>query len=154
MRKLRSWVRWRSWWCAEDGSVAAEVALVTPFLIALLVFVAVVIGRGVDARLRLDDAAHQAARAASLARTAPAAASAARSIATAALASAGVNCESVWVDTGGDFVPGGSVTVTLSCSVNLTGASLLMVPASRTLQATATEPIDVYRSVTVIGGGP
>jgi len=147
-------MRWRAWWRADSGSVAAEVALVTPLLIALLVFVAVVIGRGVDARLRLDDAAHQAARAASLARTAPAAASAARSTATTALAGAGLNCQSLGVDTGGDFAPGGSVIVTLSCSVNLTGASLLMVPASRTLQASATEPIDVYRSVTLAGGGP
>jgi hypothetical protein len=115
--------------------------------------VAVVIGRGVDARLRLDDAAHEAARAASLARSAPAAGSAARSTATAALATAGVDCESVGVDTGGDFIPGGTVTVTVTCSVNFTGASLLAVPTSRTLQATATEPIDVFRSVTVVGSG-
>lgn len=137
--------RWHGWWRADTGSVAAEITLVAPFLIALLVFVAVVIGRGVDARLRLDDAAHQAARAASLARTAPAAASAARVTATTALAGAGVNCQSVQVDTSGQFGPGGRVTVTLACSVNVAAASLLAVPTSRTLQATATEPIDVYR---------
>lgn len=149
----RSSARWRRWWRTDTGSVAAELALVTPFLIALLVLVAVVIARGVDARLRLDDAAHQAARAASLARTAPAAASAARSTATTALASAGVNCGSVTVGTSGNFAPGGTVTVTLACWVNLSGASLLVVPTSRTLQASATEPIDVFRSVTVVGGG-
>jgi hypothetical protein len=45
---------WVAWWRADRGSVAAEVTIATPFLVMLLVFVAVVIHRGVDARLRLD----------------------------------------------------------------------------------------------------
>ncbi|OXM44138.1 pilus assembly protein TadE, partial [Amycolatopsis alba DSM 44262] len=53
----------RAWWRAERGSVTAEAVLLTPVLVMLLVLLAVVVHRGVDARLRLDDAAHQGARA-------------------------------------------------------------------------------------------
>lgn len=75
------WVR--RWWAAERGSVTAEAVLVTPLLVMLLLFVAVVVHRGVDARLRLDDAAHQAARAATLHRSTTTATSAARDTARA-----------------------------------------------------------------------
>src|SRR5438309_1192339 len=108
--------RWVAWWRADRGSVAAEVTLVTPFLIMLLVFVAVVIHRGVDARLRIDDAAHEAARAASIERSAPAAITAAQATASSALSTAGVVCESLGVDTDASgLVAGGAVTVTVTC---------------------------------------
>src|SRR5437868_1153937 len=87
----RGW--WVAWWRADAGSVAAEVTLVAPFLVMLLVFVAVVIHRGVDARLRMEDAAHQAARAASIERTPASATAAAQSTAASALSSAGVTCQ-------------------------------------------------------------
>lgn len=128
--------------------MAVEVTLVTPLLVMLLVFVAVVIHRGVAARLRLDDAAHQAARAASLQRSAPAAVAASRSTAEAALGSAGVVCRSLRVDTAtGGLVPGGVVTVTVACSVDFGDALILGVPTQKQLSATATEPVDTYRSV-------
>lgn len=143
-----------AWWRADRGSVSAEVALVTPLLIMLLVFVAVVIHRGVDARLRLDGAVHQAARAASIERTGPAAASAARSTAETALASAGIVCASLGVDTAtGGLVPGGAVTVTLSCTVDFGDALILGVPGQKRLSATATEPIDTFRSVSANTAG-
>lgn len=149
-REVRSRGRWRDWWCTDRGSVAAEVTLVTPFLIMLLVFIAVIIHRGVDARLRLDDTAHQAARAASIARTPLAASTAAHSTAASALSAAGVVCRSLSVDTvTADLVPGGTVTVTISCSVDLSDALLLGVAGHQRLSATAREPIDTYRSVTV-----
>ncbi|MFI7676425.1 TadE/TadG family type IV pilus assembly protein [Actinophytocola sp. NPDC049390] len=130
--------------------MAAEVTLVTPFLIMLLVFVAVVIHRGVDARLRVNDAAHQAARAASIERTSPRAVAAAQSTAASALASAGVTCQSLAVDTAtGGMTPGGTVTVTISCTVDFGDALILGVPGQKRLSATASEPIDTWRSVTV-----
>lgn len=135
--------------------MAVEITVITPLLIMLLVFIAVVIHRGVDARLRLDDAAHQAARAASMQRSAPAAVTAARSTARSALSSAGVVCGSVQVstDTTG-LVPGGTVTVTVSCQVDLGDALILGVAAHRMLSATASEPVDTWRSVrTSLGGG-
>ena len=69
----------------ERGSAAAELVLVTPFLILLLLF-AVAAGRLVQARLDVDSAAQQAARAASLARTPAAASAQAIQVARAALA--------------------------------------------------------------------
>ena len=134
----------------DAGSVAAEVAIAVPVLVAVLVFAGVLVYRGVDARLRLDDVAHQAARAASQTRTPAAAAAAAQQTATASLATAGVGCANpaVSVDTS-DFVPGGVVTVTVSCRLDLSdAAALLAVGDSRTVRATSSAPLDAYRSVT------
>lgn len=146
---------WVAWWRADRGSVAAEVTLAAPFLIMLLVFVAVVIHRGVDARLRMEDAAHQAARAASIQRSSAGAAEAARSTALAALASAGVACTPLSVDTTGGMEPGGVVTVTVTCGVDFSDASILTVAGRKRLAATAIEPIDTWRAVTAnaAGGG-
>jgi hypothetical protein len=134
----------------EAGSVAAEVAIAVSILVAVLVFAGVLVYRGVDARLRLDGVAHEAARAASLTRTPAAAAQAARQTATASLAAAGVDCghPGVSVDTS-DFVAGGVVTVTVSCRLDLSdAAALLAVGDNRTLTATSSSPLDVYRAVT------
>ena len=133
----------------EEGSVAAEVAIAIPVLVAVLLFVGVLVARGVDARLRLADAAHQAARAASLTRSPAAATLAAQQAATAALHHAGVDCAdpSVAVDTS-DFAPGGVVSVTVSCRLDLSyAAALLATGDQRTLTATASSPIDTYRAV-------
>jgi Flp pilus assembly protein TadG len=143
-----------AWWRDDRGSVAAEVTLVAPFLVMLLVFVAVVIHRGVDARMRLNDAAHQAARAASIERTSVRAATAAQSTAATALASAGVACQSLSVATAtAGLISGGTVTVTISCTVDFGDALILGVPGQKTLSATASEPVDTYRSVTVNTAG-
>lgn len=113
----------------------------------MLVLVAVVAHRVVDARLRLDSAAHQAARAASIARSAPSAELAAEELAAAVLGSAGPSCADLVVvtDTSG-FRAGGTVTVTVSCSVDLTGGLLLGVPGRTDVTATATESLDTFRS--------
>ena len=135
------------WWTEESGSVAAETALLAPILILLLVLVAIVIHRGVDTRLRLADAAYQAARAASLTRSMTAARAAADTSARQALATAGVTCRdlSIRADVTG-FAAGGSVTVTVSCTVDLTEATFLAGTGSRVESASATEPVDTYRS--------
>lgn len=136
--------------------MAAEVTIAVPFLVMLLVFVAVVIHRGVDARLRIEDAAHQAARAASIERTSAAAAAAAQSTGTSALSSAGVTCVSLTVDTAtGGMRPGGTVSVTVSCAVDFGDALSLGVPGEKRLSATAVEPVDTWRSIsgTASGGG-
>ena len=150
------WGWWVAWWRADRGSVAAEVTIAAPFLVMLLVFVAVVIHRGVDARLRLDDAAHQAARAASIERTSATATAAAQSTATNALSSAGVTCASLSVDTAtGGMRPGGTISVTVSCAVDFGDALILGVPGQKRLSATAVEPVDTWRSVSgnTSGGG-
>jgi Flp pilus assembly protein TadG len=129
----------------ERGSAAAELVLVTPFLFLLLLF-AVAAGRLVQARLAVDGAAQQAARAASLARTPAAASAQAQEVGQAALAGQPVTCDPAVItpDTG-DFMPGGEVTVTVSCTVHLSDLSLLRIPGTETITATFTAPIDVYR---------
>jgi Flp pilus assembly protein TadG len=140
--------RWLGWWRADDGTVAAEITLLTPLLVMLLVFVAVVIHRGVDARIRIEDVAHQAARAASIERTPAAATTAAHTTAANALSAAGLTCRSLTVNTAaGDLRPGDTITVTVSCQVDLGDALILAVPDQR-LSANAAEPIDTWRSET------
>lgn len=142
--------RWKkAWWRAERGSVATEVTLVAPVLVMLLVLVGVLIHRGVDARLRIEDAAHQAARAASIQRAPTAATTAATETAQTALSSAGVTCVSLTVDTTGGMQPGSTVRVTVTCTVDLGDALILPTPQP-TLSATATEPVDTWRSSTEI----
>ncbi|MCE7009937.1 pilus assembly protein [Kibdelosporangium philippinense] len=136
----------KRWWHNDRGSVAAEITLLTPALISLLVFVAVVIHRGVDARLRLNDAAHQAARAASIERTSGRASAAAQSTAATALAAAGVSCRSLDVNAAiGGMAPGSAVTVTVSCTVDFGDALMLGVPGTKRLSATGSAPVDTWR---------
>lgn len=141
-----------SWWRSDTGSVSADITIAAPLLVMLLVFVGVLIHRGVDARIRIDAAAHQAARAASLERTPTTAAAAAEATATTALSSPDIACDalSVHTDTSG-LRPGTTVTVTISCGVDLGDALILGVP-DKTLTATASEPIDRWRSTPTTGG--
>ena len=138
----------------ERGSAAAELVLVTPFLFLLLLF-AVAAGRLVQGKLDVDSAAQQATRAASLARTPQAARAQAQQVAQAALAGQSVSCDPavITADTG-DFVPGGEVTVTVTCTVRLSDLSLLHVPGTETITSTFTAPIDVYRGNALGAGNP
>lgn len=129
----------------ERGSAAAELTLLTPLLIILLLFV-VLCGRMADTKLRINDVAHQAARAATIARTPSQATTDAQATADAALASAGINCQSlsVSIDTQG-LRPGSTVTVTVSCTVGLNDLTMLGVPGTRTFQSSFSSPVDVWR---------
>jgi len=129
----------------DRGSAAAELVLVTPFLFLLLLF-AVAAGRLVQGKLDVDSAAQQAARTASEARTPAAAGAQAQQVAQAALAGQSVTCDPAVITPDlGDFTPGGEVTVTVSCTVQLSGLGLLRIPGSETITASASSPVDVYR---------
>jgi Flp pilus assembly protein TadG len=133
----------------DQGSAAVEMVLLTPLLM-LFLFLIVAAGRLVQARLEVDSAAQQAARAASLARDPASAAADATATAQAALASQHITCDPMSVSPDlGDFTPGGQVTVQVSCTVSLAGLALLHVGGAETLSSTFTSPIDVYR-----GGAP
>lgn len=126
--------------------------LLAPVLVLLLVFVAVVVHRAVDARLRTDSAAHQAARAASIERTGPAATVAASDTASAALDGGSASCRSLAVSTDlTGFRSGGTVAVTVTCTVDLTGSLLLGVPGRTDVTSTAVEPVDAFRSLQPAG---
>jgi hypothetical protein len=112
----------------------------------LLLF-AVAAGRLVQGRLEVDSAAEQAARAASLARTPAAASAQATSVAQDTLAGQSLTCNPAVITPDiGDFTPGGEVTVTVSCTVRLSGLGLLDLPGAETITSTFTSPVDVYRS--------
>ncbi|MBV9660680.1 MAG: pilus assembly protein, partial [Acidimicrobiales bacterium] len=126
----------------------AELVILTPLLILFLLLV-VALGRLSGARLDVNGAAAQAARAASIARNPAAATTDASQTAAAALASQHLTCAhlSVAVDTT-QFTPGGDVAVTVSCSVDLSTLTGLHLPARETLTHRFVEPIDPYRSTT------
>ena len=131
----------------ESGAVATELVLLTPLLIVLLLFV-VALGRLAEARVNVDGAAAQAARAASIATTPAQAAASAQQVATAALGSDHVTCATLQVATDtARFAPGGSVTVTVTCAVALSDLSGLRLPVTERVSSTAASVIDTYRSV-------
>ncbi|MFC5201345.1 TadE/TadG family type IV pilus assembly protein [Streptomyces kaempferi] len=145
MRKARWSGRRRS----DDGSVAIEAAIVLPSLIMFLCL-AIAGGRIVTSGAKIDAAAEDAAREASIHRTAAAAQDAAHSAAAESLTEQGIACASttVHVNTGGVSVPVGqvgTVTVTVTCTVNLSDLLLPGVPGARTLTSTATSVVDEYR---------
>ncbi|MDA8314446.1 MAG: pilus assembly protein [Actinomycetota bacterium] len=134
----------------ERGAVATELVLLTPLLILILLFV-VALGRLAGARINVDGAAAQAARAASIATTPGGATAAAQQAATAALGSDHVTCATLQVATDtARFAPGGSVTVTVTCAVALGDLTGLALPATEQVSSTAASVIDTYRS----GPGP
>jgi Flp pilus assembly protein TadG len=130
---------------SERGSAALELALLTPVLLVVLLFV-VALGRIASARETVDGAAGAAARAATLASSPQAAVSAARAEALSSLTSSGVSCiaTKVTVDVA-DFVPGGVVSVRVYCQVTLSSA-VPGLPGSTTLSATGASVLDRYRS--------
>lgn len=129
----------------ERGSVATELTLLVPVLIVLLLFV-VFCGRLADSRLRVDDAAHQAVRAATLARSSSQASSDAHAIAQAALSQAGVRCQNLGVSAQlAGLQPGSTVTVTVTCDIGLSDLAMLGVPGSTTAESTASSVVDQWR---------
>lgn len=131
---------------AQRGAVSTELAVLAPLLIGFMLFV-VFAGRVAQAEGDVANAAHEAARAASLVGTPRAAVEAATETAEANIAEGAVACRrlEVIVDTT-DFDAGGQVTVTVSCEAAFGDIAMLSVPGSRTFVATAVEVIDVFRA--------
>ncbi len=129
----------------DGGSASTELVLLTPLLV-LVLLVTVALGRMATARIRVDDAAHQAARAATLARTLPQAQRQARTTADAALAASGASCTRVTVTTDlGNLAPGALVHVKVACVADL---GLSGLPAHLAVARTAVSMIDAFRGTT------
>ena len=142
----------------ENGSSAIELTLLTPLLLVLLLFV-VAAGRITSARLAVQDAAHAAARTLTLTSGVPGTANATASAAASA-ATHEVPCQHLTVSitdpsapTAADAVTPGAirsavqiVTVQVTCTVNLADLTGLALPTTTTITATATSPLDRYRS--------
>lgn len=133
----------------DDGSAVVETVMLTPILIVVLL-AAVMAGRFESARLHVDTAASNAARAASLARSPAAAQAAGSAEARRSLADAGVACPSprVTVDTSG-FHPGGVVKVSLTCRADIGDlAGMGLMPLSTAITTLSVAPVDRYRQAT------
>lgn len=151
-RDLQPATNRRRWWWRDDrGSESVELAILLP--IGLLLVAMLVVGARIAlAGDRISGVAGIAARDASLARSAVAAQQMATDTATAALTSQGLHCIDVQVrvDTSGFSAPPGtsaSVTVAVSCTVDLSDVGVAGLPGSRTLHDSATSPLDPARDL-------
>lgn len=141
--------RWVHRLRSDEGSAAIEAAVILPSLIMFLCL-AIAGGRIVTSGAKIDAAAEDAAREASIHRTAASAQGAAQSAAAESLNDQGITCAStnVSVNTGGLSVPVGqlgTVSVTVTCTVNLADLLLPGLPGARTLTSTATSVVDQHR---------
>lgn len=134
---------------SERGSAALEIAVAVPLLM-VLVLLAAAGGRIAIAQGSVQQAAADAARAASIARTPGDASSTAQASAAATLSNQGLHCISnqVAVDVSGFGVAVGhaaTVTATVSCSIRLSDLAIPGLPATKVLSASASSPLDTYR---------
>ncbi|MFI6494302.1 TadE family protein [Streptomyces sp. NPDC050564] len=133
----------------DRGSAAIEAAIIVPCLLMFLCL-AIAGGRLATSGAKIDAAAEDAAREASIHRTAAAAQDAASTAAAESLDDQGLKCASrnVNINASGLNVPVGqvaTVTVTVTCTVNLSDLLLPGAPGARTLESTATSVVDQYR---------
>ena len=131
----------------EDGFAALELAILSSFVIVMLLLV-VGLGRVSHGRQLIDQAGAAAARAAALNNTPGQASADAQQAASDTLAQAGLACTQlqVNVDTGA-FHPGGYVDVAVRCTADLSGLALAGMPGSVTLESTSRSPLETYRDL-------
>ncbi|MBW3069585.1 pilus assembly protein TadE [Actinomyces sp. 432] len=121
--------------------MSVEMVVIAPALL-MIVMLVVAAGRWVSAEGMTQAAARDAARAASMERSAGMAASAAAaSLAVADTANA--ECSSA-TDVSG-FSRGGSVKVTVSCRVRLADLGLVFLPGTTTVTSSSISPVDTWR---------
>jgi Flp pilus assembly protein TadG len=131
----------------QNGSLVVELVVITPVLFVLAVAI-LAFGRVSEAQQQVVEASRASAE-------------------TAALLPDAVSAQQGWADTAAvgaidsthtcvhlqvltdvsHFFPGGFVTVTVVCEVDLSDLSVPGIPGSTTIRATSTAPIDPYRSV-------
>jgi Flp pilus assembly protein TadG len=130
--------------------MSVELVVIAPALVLMLLLVGAG-GRWVESHGAIDGAARDAARAASLGRSSGDAVTLAQQAASADLASSG------WCNPGTDNVgvagfpasaqanvQGADVTVTVTCSVNMSPFTLLGFKAASPVTGTAVAPLDPF----------
>ncbi|WP_324654046.1 TadE/TadG family type IV pilus assembly protein [Georgenia sp. H159] len=134
----------------ERGSASLEAAIVVP---AFILFVGLLIyaGRTAVALQGVESVAYDAARSASIARTHPEAQERAARTVDYALVAQGLRCASydIDLDTSGLDKPvgvPGTVTATVSCTIDLADLTVPGVPGQRTVSATMSSVVDAYRA--------
>lgn len=139
MRLLRS----------ERGSMSVELAILAPAFI-MIVGLLILAGRVSLAHQNMEEAASQAARAASISRTSQEASNAAQAAAQTYLLNTSMHCQSVDVANstqGADKAAGvaATVTSTVSCVIQTSDLYLPGLSGTRTVTATASSVVDTYR---------
>jgi len=134
---------------AQRGSIAIELAILTPAIV-LFFAVMVVAGRVTLAQQAAEAAAFDAARTASLARSLSTAQVQATNAAMSSFQSQGIECVSleVEVDPDGFYTEPpapATVSVSVSCDVQLADVALPGMPGHATLTGQFTSPLDRYR---------
>jgi Flp pilus assembly protein TadG len=131
----------------QDGSIIVEMVVITPVLF-VLVLILVVFGRVSEAHQQVVEAARAGAEAAAVLPTSGSAQAGGPEAAAIGVFGQAHTCAHAQITTDvSNFRPGGSVSVTVVCQVDLSDLSVPGVPGSTTVQATAVAPIDPYRSV-------
>ncbi len=130
----------------EQGSAPVELLIMTP-VIVMMVGLALFTGRVGTIKQDVISASRDSARAASARQFAGPASADGEAAAHQTLAARNVPCQTltVSVDTS-NLAPGGSVTSTVTCVVDLSDVtSLLGLPGTVTIDATSTAIVDRYR---------
>ncbi|WP_329105202.1 pilus assembly protein [Micromonospora sp. NBC_01699] len=149
---------------AERGSVSVEIAILAPIFV-LLFGMAVVAGRQAIAENAVSAAAHDAARASSISRTAAQAQTAGDTAVTQRLAEQGLNCQPAAAVTlsGTSAVSGGTnwslqeafaqplgdpvfIVANVTCVVSYQDLAGLGLPQTAPVSARFVSPLDRYRS--------
>ena len=133
----------------DSGSMTLELVVWTPGLL-LIISLLVVAGRVSGAKGAVEQAAVEAARTASIARSPSAANAEALAAARQSLAGQGLQCTdlTVTIDTSGFNTPPGrpaTVTATVTCPVRLSDLAIPGLPGTRTVTQTAVSSLDTFR---------
>lgn len=133
----------------EQGSATVEAVVGIP---AFVLFVGLIIfgGRTATTHAAVESAAADAARSASIARSAGTAKDEAESAARASLSNQDVNCLRITVTVDvSDFAKPigepGAVSATVECLLDLADLSVPGVPGSRRINASVSSPLDVWK---------
>lgn len=132
----------------DDGSLLVEITMIAPVLFVLALFI-VAFGRVSEARQEVVEAARAGAQSAAIIPSSSTATQGAAESAVAGIFNGGQTCDQPEITTDvSHFAPGGYVTVTVACRVTLSDLGVPGIPGSAVIRASATAPIDPYRSVT------
>jgi TadE-like protein len=132
----------------DDGSMALELALLTPVFFLMLSLV-LAYGRFASVTGLTESAARDGARAATKSRSAQEAAQRVIDITRSTLATAPASCKATGHGrlASADFQPGDFITVVVTCDIDYSDLGLPGAPGSRQITRQFTSPLDPYRGV-------
>jgi Flp pilus assembly protein TadG len=129
------------------GSLTVELVVITPILLVMALMM-LAFGRVSASRQEVVEASRAGAQAAAVMSNANSAQWGAAVDAAVGISNRGHTCTNPQIVTDtSHFHPGGYVTVTVTCHVELSDVAVPGMPGSTAVQASATAPIDPYRAV-------